>query len=72
MITMDAAVRNLVDLGVSLPDAISAATVVPARAVGRPDLGRLTAGAAAHVVVLSDDLAVERTLIGATEVFPAG
>lgn len=72
VITMDAAVRNLIDLGVSLPGAISAATAVPARAVGRADLGRLTPGSTAHVVVLSNDLAVERTLIAGTEIVPAG
>jgi N-acetylglucosamine-6-phosphate deacetylase len=70
VLTMDVAVRNLVDLGVSLPDSISAATAVPARALGRTDLGRLTVGAVADVVVLSNDLEVERTLIAGTQVFP--
>ncbi len=70
VLTMDAAVRNLVDIGVDLPTAIDAATAAPARAVGRADLGRLTVGSAADIVVLSDELTVERTLIGGTEVFP--
>ena len=71
VLTMDAAVRNVVDLGVGLPDAIAAATDVPARAVSRTDLGSLAVGAPADVVVLSDDLFVERTIIAGKEVFSA-
>ncbi len=69
VLTMDGAVRNLVDIGVDLPTAIEAATAVPAQAIGRADLGRLAVGAAADLVVLSDELAVQRTLTGGTEVF---
>lgn len=72
VLTMDAAVRNLVDIGVDLPIAIEAATAVPARTVRRDDLGRLAVGGAADIAVLSDDLMVERTLMGGTEVFPPG
>ena len=71
VLTMDAAVRNVVDTGVALPNAIAAATAVPARAVNRTDLGNLAVGSAADVVVLSDDLFVERTIIAGTEVFSA-
>jgi len=71
VLTMDAAVRNVVDLGVALPDAIAAATAVPARSVNRTDLGSLAVRSAADVVVLSDDLFVERTIIAGTEVFSA-
>lgn len=70
ILTMDGAVRNLVDIGVDVPTAIEAATAAPARAVGRADLGRLAVGAVADLVVLSDELTVQRTLIGGTEVFP--
>jgi N-acetylglucosamine-6-phosphate deacetylase len=70
VLTMDAAVRNLVDIGVALPAAVHAATAVPARLVGRIDLGRLAVGLSADVVVLSDDLSVERTLITGKDVFP--
>jgi N-acetylglucosamine-6-phosphate deacetylase len=72
VLTMDAAVRNLVDLGVSLPDAVAAATAVPARAVQRPDMGRLAVGTTADVAIISNDLFVERTLIAGAEVFPPG
>ena len=70
VLTMDAAVRNLVDAGADLPAAIEAATAAPARSAGRHDLGRLAVGSPADIVVLSDDLTVERTLVGGTEVFP--
>ena len=70
VLTMDGAIRNLIDVGVDLPTAVLAASATPALVVGRSDLGRLTVGATADVVVLSDDLTVERTLIAGMEVFP--
>lgn len=70
VLTMDAAVRNVVDAGVDLPEAIAAATTVPARAVRRPDLGTLLPGAVADVTVLDDDLVVTRTMVGGKTVFP--
>jgi N-acetylglucosamine-6-phosphate deacetylase len=72
LLTMDQAVRNLVNLGASIEDAIEAATRVPARLVGRPELGALTAGSPADVAVLDDALTVRRTLIGGAEVFARG
>jgi N-acetylglucosamine-6-phosphate deacetylase len=57
-LTMIDAVRNLHALGVPLVDAIGAATAVPARLLGRPDLGRLDVGAVAAFVVLDDRLEV--------------
>jgi N-acetylglucosamine-6-phosphate deacetylase len=55
-LTMLAAVRNLCALGVSLEGAVGAATTVPARLLGRPDLGTLEVGGRADVVVLDDRL----------------
>jgi N-acetylglucosamine-6-phosphate deacetylase len=72
VLTMDQAVRNLVGLGASIEDAVDAATRVPAQLVGRHDLGCLTEGGMADVVVLDDALTVQRTLIGGTEVFARG
>jgi N-acetylglucosamine-6-phosphate deacetylase len=69
LLTMDKAVRNLVDLGASIEDALDAATRVPARLVGRAELGSLDAGTPADVVVLDDALTVRRTLVGGVEVF---
>jgi N-acetylglucosamine-6-phosphate deacetylase len=71
VLTMDGAVRNLVELDVSVEDAVAAATSVPARVLRRPDLGRLTPGAVADVVVLDDGLRPIRTLVDGTEVFSA-
>lgn len=62
VLTMDQAVRNLVGLGVSLPAAVDAATRIPAGLAGRADVGTISPGAAADVVVLDDDLGVTRVL----------
>lgn len=61
---MDEAVRNLVDLGIPLEDALASAAAIPATAIGRPHLGRLHPGARADVAVLDEDLRVVRTLVG--------
>jgi N-acetylglucosamine-6-phosphate deacetylase len=62
-LTMVQAVRNLHGLGIELEDALAAASTVPARIVGRDDLGRLAVGAPADVVVLDDRLEVQRVLV---------
>ena len=62
-LTMIEAVRNLHELGVSLEDALTAASTVPARVAGRLDLGRIEVGAAADLVILDDRLEVERVLV---------
>ncbi len=61
------AVRNLHGLGVSLEAALAAASAVPARIAGRPDLGRLAPGAPADVVVLDDRLEVRQVLVEGRE-----
>ena len=61
---MDAAVANLVSAGVGLATAVAAATRIPADLIGRPDLGRIEAGAAADLVWLDDDLRTLATWIG--------
>jgi N-acetylglucosamine-6-phosphate deacetylase len=71
VLTMDGAVRNLVELDVALEDAVTAATSVPARVLRRPDLGRLTPGALADVVVLDDALRPILTLVDGIEAFSA-
>lgn len=69
LLTMDQAVRNLVDLGASIEDAVDAATRVPARLIGRNDIGSLAEGARADIVILDDALTVQRTLVAGIEVF---
>jgi N-acetylglucosamine-6-phosphate deacetylase len=61
---MDAAVANLVSAGIGLATAVAAATRIPADLIGRPDLGRIEAGAAADLAWLDDDLRTRATWIG--------
>lgn len=58
-LTQDEALRRVVSAGVDLPVAVTALTTTPARAIGRPDLGRLDAGALADAVLLDDALRVQ-------------
>jgi N-acetylglucosamine-6-phosphate deacetylase len=67
-LTLDAAVRHTVALGIDEVTALVAATEVPARLLGRADAGRLCPGAPADVVVLDDALQVVDTLLGGTPV----
>ena len=64
LLTMIEAVRNLHGLGASLEDALSAATSVPADVISEPHAGRLTVGGPADLVVLDDNLEIERVLVG--------
>jgi N-acetylglucosamine-6-phosphate deacetylase len=64
-LTLDRAVRNLAGLaGVSLQDAITAATAAPARSMGLEGKGVLAPGSDADLVVLSQDLQVLHTIAG--------
>jgi N-acetylglucosamine-6-phosphate deacetylase len=67
VLTMRDAIRNAVRLGISLEEAVDAATRVPARAARRADLGALKPGAPADVVVLDGDLEVTRVLVAGVE-----
>ena len=67
-VTMIEAVRNLVALGAPLAAALAAATEVPARIARREDVGRLTAGAPADLVVVNDRLELERVLAAGEDV----
>jgi N-acetylglucosamine-6-phosphate deacetylase len=60
------AVRNLHALGASLPDALAAASTVPARVAGL-DLGRLQPGAPADVLILDDNLELRGVFVGGKE-----
>jgi N-acetylglucosamine-6-phosphate deacetylase len=63
VVTMIEAIRNLHALGVPLVDALDAATSVPAGVLGA-DVGTLEPGARADVVVLDDNLEIERVVVG--------
>jgi N-acetylglucosamine-6-phosphate deacetylase len=69
-LTMLAAIRNLHALGVPLEQAVEAATEVPARVLRLPTVGRIASGLPADVVVLTDDLEIERVLVGGTDRVP--
>jgi N-acetylglucosamine-6-phosphate deacetylase len=68
---MDVAVGNAVASGASLPAAVAAATRIPADLIGRPDLGRLTVGAAADLVWLGPDLRTRATWVAGHIVYAA-
>jgi N-acetylglucosamine-6-phosphate deacetylase len=61
-------VRTLVELGVSPPVAIEAASRVPADLIGRGELGRIAPGSRADIVVLDDRLDIRRVLLDGVEV----
>jgi N-acetylglucosamine-6-phosphate deacetylase len=67
VLTMIEAVRNLHELGVPLSDALAAASTVPAGVLGIPDVGGLAPGSVADVVVVDDNLQIERVLVGGQE-----
>ena len=63
-LTMIDAARNLHALGVPLAQALEAASTVPARVVGISTVGRLDVGLPADVVVLDDNLQIDRVFVG--------
>lgn len=65
VLTLDRAVRNITKYASwSLKDSIRLATLNPACVLGRNDVGILTPGAQADLVVLSSDGMVQHTLVG--------
>ena len=63
-LTLDHAVRVMIERGgARVEEALSMATEVPARVLGRDDLGRLVPGAAADLVLWSATLDVEATYV---------
>jgi N-acetylglucosamine-6-phosphate deacetylase len=64
VLTMIEAVRNLHALGVPVEDAVTAATTTPARVLGDPELGRIEVGLPADLVVLTEQIEIDRVLVG--------
>ncbi len=60
--------RMLVELGVPIVEAVDAVTRIPARVIGRDDIGVLRPEHPADLVVLDDDFAVRSVLVGGVEV----
>jgi N-acetylglucosamine-6-phosphate deacetylase len=70
-LTLDRAVRNIVSVGVDPAAALAAATIVPAQAIGEPQLGRLSPGAVADLVWWDDDLRPRKVWVDGQVVFDA-
>ncbi len=69
---MDTAVANAVTCGIPLTEAVRAATSIPAGLIGRPDLGRISPGAAADLVWLSPALKTRATWVAGQLVYTDG
>ena len=65
-IGLDSAVRNVVGWGIPLADALTMASTTPARTLGRDDIGRISVGAAADLVLLDRDLSVHTVVVAGT------
>lgn len=68
VLTMDAAFRSLLDLGMTIAEASRATSAVPAAISGIEDGGTLIPGSVADIVVLNERFQVVRTLVGGVEV----
>jgi N-acetylglucosamine-6-phosphate deacetylase len=66
---MDVAVANMVSAGASLPEAVAAATRIPADLIGRPELGRIAPGALADLAWLDDGLRTRATWVAGELVY---
>jgi N-acetylglucosamine-6-phosphate deacetylase len=69
---LDVAIANAVRCGVPLAVAAAAATRIPADLIGRPELGRIAAGAVADLVWLSPELRTRATWIAGRLVYTDG
>jgi len=72
ILTLDRAVRVMIELGAAhVEEALSMATHVPARLLGRDDLGRLAPGCAADLVLWNSAMEVEATYVDGRLAFGA-
>ncbi|KOP69162.1 N-acetylglucosamine-6-phosphate deacetylase [Bacillus sp. FJAT-18019] len=68
-VTMNEALRNTVELGIPLLDAVRMASTTPAGVLGLASKGRIAPGMDADVVLLDHDFQVEWTMIGGSVVY---
>jgi len=71
---MDAVVRRAIEAGIDPVDAVRMATLNPARHFGLPDIGSLSPGSRADIIVLDnlEDVAVETVISGGEIVVDGG
>jgi N-acetylglucosamine-6-phosphate deacetylase len=67
VVTLDRAVRVMVEAGATRAQALTMASTVPARLLGLAGKGRLEAGADADVVLLDESMQVVAALVGGQE-----
>lgn len=66
----DRLVRNMMKMaGVSLCDAVKMASETPAKILGMKDIGKLSAGYAADVVIFDSEINIHKTIIDGKEVY---
>ena len=66
--TLTDCMRRAVELGILLTAALKAATINPANSVGLIDIGSLTVGKRADILVLNQDLLIEHIVHGSIRV----
>lgn len=64
VLTMDQALRNLVNIGINLREAVERLSTIPANWIERDDIGRLSHGAFSDILVLDKNLNIEETIVG--------
>ncbi|MEN3307353.1 MAG: N-acetylglucosamine-6-phosphate deacetylase [Micromonosporaceae bacterium] len=69
-LTMDAALRRMLALGMSIVDASRMASATPARAIGRTDIGAIAPGMRADLLELSEELQILRVMRAGTWLSP--
>jgi len=72
VLTMDRAVRFMVEAGIPAREAVGMATLAPAEAAGLPRVGRIAPGCYADLVGLDAGLRVRWTMVGGAVVWRAG
>jgi len=66
--TLTDCLRRTVDFGIPLTTALKAATINPAKSIGLGDVGSLTVGKRADILVLNQDLLIEHIILGSIQI----
>jgi len=69
VLSMDTAVRNLIDIGIPWQAAVRSASTVPARLLGREDLATLRPGTPADIVVVDEAFTPRATFVQGEELW---